>query len=135
MADSETIGRARRNGSSARQFVAPGERPVQVDEVVDLLEAASETGHLGVRRPANMLLEAMAHYGPWRVKGGRHPGGTGDVHRGPDKNQHITINVANCGYHLQLTLQNSIRRITGDQHSELVPPWLPPGAPVPTRER
>ena len=135
MATAQTIDRARKNGESSRQYVAPGERGVNVDRVVDLLVSASESRHIGVRRAANALLEAMEDYGPWRVTASRHSGGTGDDRRGVDFNDHITVRVGNRSYHLQVTADGYIRRVTGDRDTELVPPWLPPGAPVPPTRR
>ena len=133
MANAQTIDRARKNGQSSRQYVAPGERSVNVDHIIQLLVSASNARHLGVRRAANALLEAMDHYGPWRVTAARHVGGTGSAVRGADHNEHISLRVGNIGYHLQVTVDGHIRRITGDDHAELVPPWLPPGAAVPIR--
>jgi hypothetical protein len=131
MAIAEHVSRARANGSAAGQYVPPGKRPANVDEVVDLLENASEsrTAHAGVRRAANALLEAMS-LGRWRVTAGRHRGGVGGGGRGADQNDHITVAVRGRGYHLQLTIDGHLRRITGDDGVELIPPWLPPGAPV-----
>jgi len=130
MASEQTIHRARKNGDGSRQFVAPGERRISVDAVVDLLVSAAATGHVGVRRAANALLEAMEDYGPWRVLASEHRGGLGGAGRAMDQNAHITVRVGNTGYHLQTTLDGHLRRITGDANAELVPPWLPPGAPV-----
>jgi hypothetical protein len=133
MATAQTIDRARKNGQSSRQYVAPGTHGVNVDHVVDLLVSASESGHTGVRQVANALLAAMEDYGPWRITAARHSGGTGDARRGADQNEHITLRVGNVGYHLQVTVKGHLRRITGDGDAELVPPWLPPGAAVPGR--
>jgi hypothetical protein len=135
MATAQTIDRARKNGQSAGQYVAPGERGVNVDHVVDLLVSASESRSMGLRRAANALLEAMEDYGPWRVTASRHSGGTGDAQRGVDQNDHITVRVGNVSYHLQVTVSGHLRRITGDQEAELIPPWLPPGAAVPIPRR
>ena len=135
MASEQTIHRARKNGDGSRQFVAPGERRVSVDAVVDLLVSAAGTGHPGVRRAANALLEAMEDYGPWLILASKHRGGVGGSGRSADRNAHITVRVGNTGYHLQTTVDGHIRRITGDAHVELVPPWLPPGAPVGPRQR
>lgn len=133
MATSQTVDRARKNGDSAGQFVASGEQKVNVDHVIRLLVSATDSGHIGVRRAANALLEAMADYGPWRVTASRHVGGIGNSARGVDQNEHITLRVGNVGYHLQVTVDGHIRRITGDNDAELVPPWLPPGAAIPNR--
>lgn len=108
---------------------------MNVDRVIALLVSASDAGHLGLRRGANALLEAMAQYGRWRVTAARHTGGAGDAARGADLNDHITLRVGNVGYHLQVTVDGHVRRITGDGDAELVPPWLPPGAAVPVRRR
>lgn len=135
MATAQTIDRARKNGRSSRQFIAVGGRSVNVDHVVDLLVSASDAGHVGLRRAANALLEAMDHYGAWRVSAAPHVGGTGSTTRSADLNEHITVRVGNIGYHLQVTVDGHVRRITGDENAELVPPWLPPGAAVPVRKR
>jgi hypothetical protein len=135
MSSDETIHRARRNGDGGGQYVAPGERSVSVDLVVDLLVSAATSGHTGVRRAANALLDAMEHYGPWRILAATHEGGRGMAARGPDRNAHITLRVGNIGYHLQTTVDGHVRRITGDANVELVPPWLPPGAPIPGRRQ
>lgn len=135
MATAQTIDRARKNGRSSGQFVAMGGRSINVDHVVDLLVSASDAGHVGLRRAANALLEAMDNYGSWRVTAAQHTGGKGNATRGADLNEHITVSVGNVGYHLQVTVNGHLRRITGDEETELVPPWLPPGAAVPIRKR
>ena len=135
MATAQTIDRATKNGQSAGQYVAPGERGANVDHVIGLLVSASESRHVGLRRAANALLEAMENYGPWRVTASRHSGGTGDARRGVDRNEHITVRVGSVSYHLQVTVKGHLRRITGDGEAELIPPWLPPGAAVPAPRR
>jgi hypothetical protein len=102
---------------------------MNVDQVLDLVVDASERGHVGLRRPANALLEAMAVW-PWWVSAGRHRGGRSDSKRPPDFNDHITV-VVRVGYHLRVTLDGHIRdivRVVDDP--ERIPPWLPPGAAV-----
>lgn len=132
MAIQDDVYKARNNGFSTRQYVPPGQRPINVDEVMQILVNASETSHIGVRRAAHALLEAMARY-VWHITAARHTGGHGNTNRSPDENEHITISIHGKGYHLQLTRQGHLRRVTGDDGVELVPPWLSPGAPIPNQ--
>lgn len=130
MPTAETVHRARQNGASGNQYVPRGGHPTNVDQVVAMLENASETAHPGVRRSASFLLERMATR-PWRITAAPHAGGQGGTGREPDLNEHITLQIADRGYHLQLTHDGHLRRVTGDDNTDLVPPWLPPGAPIP----
>jgi hypothetical protein len=125
----ETLHRARQNGVSANQYVPQGVRPANVDRVVTMLENASETAHPGVRRAASILLERMGGR-PWRVVAGPHQGGQGGAGYGADLNEHITIRIDQDTYHLQTTRDGHLRRITGDDDTDRVPPWVPPGAPI-----
>jgi hypothetical protein len=127
------IHKARMNGSSAgrRQYIPDGEKPVSVEEVIEWLVSASQSSstHIGVRQAANHLLEQMAD-GDWRVTAARHEGGFGGNGRGADQNTHVTLSVGGRGYHLQLTVDGHLRRITGDQVTEKIGPWLAPGSVV-----
>ena len=119
------------NGSSAgrHQYVPDGENPVNIEEVMNWLVSASESAstHIGVRRAANHLLELMST-DDWRVKAARHAGGFGGNGRQADQNTHVTLSVGGRGYHLQLTPDGHLRRITGDDRTEQIGPWLAPGS-------
>ena len=127
------IHKARMNGSSAgrHQYIPEGENPVSVEEVIGWLVSASESSstHIGVRQAANHLLAVMAD-GNWRVTAARHGGGFGGNGRNADQNTHVTLSVGGRGYHLQLTVDGHLRRITGDATTEQIGPWLAPGSVI-----
>jgi len=130
MVSAQTIDRARKNGVSGGQFVGQGGCKINVDQVVDLLVDAAQGGHIGLRQPANAMLADMAQFGTWRLTAARHRGGLGGGGRGRDLNDHITVNIHEEGYHLQVTLDGHIRDITGPAQAQRIPPWLPPGAAI-----
>jgi len=135
MADARTLYAARRNGHGSHQYVAPGSRPINADRVVVLLAGADHaSAHVGVRRAANILLSAMAT-GPWRVTAGPHKGGLGGKTYSVDDNLHVTVSVKGKGYHLRLRRSHELRRVTGDDGAELVPPWIGPGTAIPLRSK
>jgi hypothetical protein len=130
MAGTEWLARARANGSSARQFVPPGGTPTNVDEIIELMLSAKKSGHTVVRLGVKVLFAKMAG-GPWRVTAGRHRGGRGGAGRPPDENDHITLSVGDEGYHLHVTPDGHLRRVTGDNGVDVLPPYVPPGAAPP----
>lgn len=124
----EDIHKARMNGSGKRQYVPKDEQPVSADEVVRLLQGAVESTGPGVPRAARHLLQKMAG-GDWRILAARHEGGFGGNSRAADQNRHITLSVDKKGYHLQIVGEGHIWRITGDETTEQIAPWMSPGTP------
>jgi hypothetical protein len=125
----QDIHKAHENGSGGGQFYDSSHGMVSVGEVMNILVNAAESGHPGVKRAAKRLLAGVAE-GEWSIRAGVHSGGIGSNTRSADENRHITLRVHSTGYHLQVTLDGSIRRITGDDGVELVAPWLAPGAEI-----
>jgi hypothetical protein len=127
MAHHQQINLARRNGKGTNQFIAG--KPINVDEVVNLLVEGSSSGrHPAVRRAANALLEEMAKY-IWLITAGPHQGG-----RGEDWTSHITVKImkTNASYHLRIDNKKHLFHITGGSLQNEVKPWLAPGQPTDT---
>ncbi|MFD2571151.1 hypothetical protein ACFSUS_10930 [Spirosoma soli] len=128
MATKADIHKARMNGISKRQYVPNDEKPVSTDEVVKLLQEAVESSGPGVPHAAGYLLKKMAS-GNWRILAARHEGGFGSTGRGADQNRHVTLSVDGKGYHLQIDNNDYVWRITGDETTEQIAPWMSPGTP------
>jgi hypothetical protein len=123
--DPGTVTMAKRNGRTARNLYVPlGGRPINVDQVVDLLAGrTSPRAQPGSRA----LLREMAMR-EWLVTATVHPGGFGG-----DPTPHITVRTYRRQYHLRLDGSGSVFDITfrdnaGPQRLAGNLPWVAPGS-------
>jgi hypothetical protein len=123
--DPGTVTMAKRNGQTARNlWVPPGGKPINEDQVVDLLAGRTSPQAQPGARP---LLREMARRG-WTVTAAIHPGGFGG-----DATPHVTVIVRRTQYHLRLDRSGSVFDITymgaqGVQRLSGKLPWVAPGA-------
>jgi hypothetical protein len=94
---------ARENGEPAHRHPWGGD-PVRVDQVVELLQNACDSGDVLLRQRANELLEWMSAKS-WFIRSGSKKGGIGGS-TGPDNSWHITLEARGApnghkGFHLR----------------------------------
>jgi hypothetical protein len=132
MAKSERVSKAINNGKSSGQYAQSG-MLINVNNLINLLEASSQsTRHTAIRRAANNLLDRMGQ-NRWQIKAGPHAGGFGDKNRGKDNTMHITLFIYSSGnYHLRMDQKGHLFEITGPGIDD-IPPWTPPGSEIKPR--
>lgn len=113
---------AKRNGERFPQFVPSLGRPINSDDVVDLL---AERTSPAAQPSARQLLREMTN-GPWRVVAAIHQNDN-------DSTPHVTVEIGGTRYHLRLDARECIFDITYFNRDIIarpagLPGWLAPGA-------
>ena len=128
----QILAEAREHGSGSGQYADQrGNRRITVNvvQVIDLLDAASQPSrHPAAHRAANALLDLLAGH-EWRISAGPHTSET-------DAIKHITVDVPGANdkqFHLRLDARGHLFEITlplGSTPLTAVQPFASPGTPV-----